>query len=61
MPYFQTTITENPVNSALNGTLVELLGVRGAQLFNSLDVNKDGYITDKEFGPVVETLTGEVC
>lgn len=43
-----------------NSSLQELLGVRGALLFNSLDRDRDGQLSSEEFGPVIEKLTGEV-
>jgi len=37
-----------------------LLGPKGAYLFKTLDTSGDGLLSVKEFGPVVERLTGEV-
>lgn len=57
-----------PLNSGLptgtglsaDQTAGQVLGSKGALLFKSLDVNKDGNISFSEFGPIVEKLTGEV-
>lgn len=45
----------------LEGGANELLGLKGALLFNSLDADHNGAVSFQEFGPIVEKLTGEVC